>query len=129
MAPADRGLPTGAELQILRVLWRSGPATVREVHDALVPRRRTGYTTVLKLLQIMHQKGLVTRDEAERSHIYRARIGDSVTQRRLLRDLADRAFGGSAASLAMQALSTEKASPEDLAEIRRLLDRKDAEGT
>jgi predicted transcriptional regulator len=129
MAPADRGLPTGAELQILRVLWRSGPATVREVHDALGPRRRTGYTTVLKLLQIMHQKGLVTRDEAERSHIYRARIGESVTQRRLLRDLADRAFGGSAASLAMQALSTEKASAEDLAEIRRLLDRKDAEGT
>jgi predicted transcriptional regulator len=129
MAPADRSLPTGAELQILRVLWRSGPATVREVHDALGPRRRTGYTTVLKLLQIMHQKGLVTRDEAERSHIYRARIGESVTQRRLLRDLADRAFGGSAASLAMQALSTEKASAEDLAEIRRLLDRKDAEGT
>jgi predicted transcriptional regulator len=129
MAPADRSLPTGAELQILRVLWRLGPATVREVHDALGPRRGTGYTTVLKLLQIMHQKGLVTRDEAERSHIYRARIGESVTQRRLLRDLADRAFGGSAASLVMQALSTEKASPEDLAEIRRLLDRKDAEGT
>ena len=129
MAPADRSLPTGAELQILRVLWRLGPATVREVHDALGPRRGTGYTTVLKLLQIMHQKGLVTRDEAERSHIYRPRIGESVTQRRLLRDLADRAFGGSAASLVMQALSTEKASPEDLAEIRRLLDRKDAEGT
>jgi predicted transcriptional regulator len=128
MAPADRSLPTGAELQILRVLWRLGPATVREVHDALGPRRRTGYTTVLKLLQIMHQKGLVTRNEAERSHIYRARIGESVTQRRLLRDLAGRAFGGSAASLVMQALSTEKASPEDLAEIRRLLDRKDAEG-
>jgi hypothetical protein len=87
MAPADRSLPTGAELQILRVLWRLGPATVREVHDALGPRRRTGYTTVLKLLQIMHQKGLVTRNEAERSHIYRARIGESVTQRRLLRDL------------------------------------------
>lgn len=129
MAPLDRSLPTGAELEILRVLWRSGPATVREVHDALGPRRRTGYTTVLKLLQIMHQKGLVARDEAERSHIYRARIGESVTQRRLLRDLADRAFGGSAASLVMQALSTEKAAPEDLAEIRRLLDRKDAEGT
>ena len=129
MAPPDRSLPTGAELEILRVLWRSGPATVREVHDALGPRRRTGYTTVLKLLQIMHQKGLVARDEAERSHIYRARIGESVTQRRLLRDLADRAFGGSAASLVMQALSTEKAAPEDLAEIRRLLDRKDAEGT
>jgi predicted transcriptional regulator len=129
MAPPDRSLPTGAELEILRVLWRSGPATVREVHDALGPRRRTGYTTVLKLLQIMHQKGLVARDEAERSHIYRARIGESVTQRRLLRDLTDRAFGGSAANLVMQALSTEKASPEDLAEIRRLLDRKDAEGT
>ena len=128
MAPPDRTLPTGAELEILRVLWRSGPATVREVHDALGPRRRTGYTTVLKLLQIMHQKGLVARDEAERSHIYRARIGESVTQRRLLRDLTDRAFGGSAASLVMQALSTEKASAEDLAEIRRLLDRKDAEG-
>jgi predicted transcriptional regulator len=129
MAPADRSLPTGAELEILRVLWRSGPATVREVHDAFGPRRRTGYTTVLKLLQIMHQKGLVARDEAERSHIYRARIGENATQRRLLRDLADRAFGGSAASLVMQALSSEKASAQDLAEIRRLLDRKDADGT
>jgi predicted transcriptional regulator len=102
---------------------------VREVHDAFGPRRRTGYTTVLKLLQIMHQKGLVSRDEAERSHIYRARIGENATQRRLLRDLADRAFGGSAASLVMQALSSEKASAQDLAEIRRLLDRKDADGT
>jgi predicted transcriptional regulator len=129
MTPADRSLPTGAELEILRVLWRSGPATVREVHDAFGPRRRTGYTTVLKLLQIMHQKGLVARDEAERSHIYRARIGENATQRRLLRDLADRAFGGSAASLVMQALSSEKASAQDLAEIRRLLDRKDADGT
>jgi predicted transcriptional regulator len=129
MTPADRSLPTGAELEILRVLWRSGPATVREVHDAFGPRRRTGYTTVLKLLQIMHQKGLVSRDEAERSHIYRARIGENATQRRLLRDLADRAFGGSAASLVMQALSSEKASDKDLAEIRRLLDRKDADGT
>jgi predicted transcriptional regulator len=129
MTPADRSLPTGAELEILRVLWRSGPATVREVHDAFGPRRRTGYTTVLKLLQIMHQKGLVSRDEAERSHIYRARIGENATQRRLLRDLADRAFGGSAASLVMQALSSEKASAQDLAEIRRLLDRKDADGT
>ena len=127
MAPPDRSLPTGAELEILRVLWRAGPATVREVHDALGPRRRTGYTTVLKLLQIMHQKGLVARDEAERSHIYRARSGEAVTQRRLLRDLADRAFGGSAASLVMQALASEKASPEDLAEIRKLLNQKAAE--
>jgi len=127
MPSPDRSLPTGAELEILHVLWRQGPATVREVHDALGPRRRTGYTTVLKLLQIMHQKGLVARDEAERSHIYRARIGEAVTQRRLLRDLADRAFGGSAANLVMQALATEKASPEDLAEIRKLLNQKASE--
>jgi BlaI family transcriptional regulator, penicillinase repressor len=115
--------PTDAELSILRVLWTLGPSTVRDVHEQLNRRAATGYTTVLKLLQIMTEKGLVVRDETQRAHIYEVRHSEQKTQRQLLGDLADRAFGGSAAKLALQALSGRKTSAEELSAIRELLDR------
>lgn len=114
--------PTEAELEILQVLWEKGPSTVRQVHDALSVSKKTGYTTILKLLQIMTDKGLVERNEDQRSHVYTAGSPQELTQRQLVRDLLDRAFGGSARTLVMQALAAGKASPEELAEIRRLLD-------
>jgi predicted transcriptional regulator len=114
--------PTDAELEILRVLWERGPTTVRQVHEALSGTRETGYTTTLKLMQIMADKGLVTRDESSRTHIYEARLSQEHTQRQLLNDLVDRAFGGSAAELVMRALSTRTTSDEELREIRRLID-------
>jgi len=115
--------PTDAELEILRVLWDRGPSTVREVHETLSREKETGYTTVLKILQIMKEKGLVTRDEARRTHVYAARLREEETQGQLVRDLVDRAFGGSARKLVMRALSSREVSPEELAAIRRLLDR------
>jgi predicted transcriptional regulator len=114
--------PTDAELAILRVLWERGPSTVRQVHEALSPERPTAYTTALKMLQIMTEKGLVRRDETDRTHIYYARLTEEQTQRQLVRDLVDRAFGGSASKLVMQALATRRASAEELTEIRRLID-------
>ncbi|MEZ4586386.1 MAG: BlaI/MecI/CopY family transcriptional regulator [Gemmatimonadales bacterium] len=123
---SPRPLPTDAELAILGALWERGPSTVREVHEAL-ESRKTGYTTVLKLLQIMLQKGLVTRSTAERSHTYRAAIPRERTERRLVDDLAERAFGGSAHKLALHALESAPASQEELAEIRALLDRLERE--
>jgi len=115
--------PTDAELAILRVLWDRGPSTVREVHEALRDSQDSGYTTVLKLLQIMTEKGLVDRDASQRAHVYVSRLGEHRTQRQLLRDLVDRAFGGSPAKLVLQALSASKASPQEMKEIRRLLDQ------
>lgn len=115
--------PTDAELGILRVLWRRGPSTVRDVHDELNRDNATGYTTVLKLLQIMTEKGLVVRDESERAHVYQSAYGEQKTQRQLLSDLLDRAFDGSAAKLVMQALSGQRASAEELSAIRGLLDQ------
>jgi BlaI family transcriptional regulator, penicillinase repressor len=112
--------PTESELAILRVLWRIGPATVRQVHDAL--EAEVGYTTVLKLMQIMTEKGLVTRDESERAHVYQPMLTEQRTQRKLITDLLDRAFDGSASQLVLQALSSKPASREELAEIRELLD-------
>ncbi|MGZ8829615.1 MAG: BlaI/MecI/CopY family transcriptional regulator, partial [Thermoanaerobaculia bacterium] len=109
--------PTDAELFILRVLWERGPSTVREVHDTLSSTQATGYTTVLKLLQIMTEKGLVVRDESERAHVYEARHSQQRTQRQIVSDLVDRAFGGSPAQLVMQALSGQKASAKELNEI------------
>src|ERR671918_1117098 len=114
--------PTDAELAILRVLWDRGPSTVRQVHDVLLRERPAAYTTALKLLQIMTDKGLVRRDESDRTHIYQARLTEDQTQRQLVRDLLDRAFGGSSSKLVMQALATRRASAEELVEIRRLLD-------
>jgi BlaI family transcriptional regulator, penicillinase repressor len=114
-------VPTNAELDVLQELWRHGPRTVREVHDAIRRERGIGYTTVLKTLQVMAEKGLVTRDETERSHVYRAAVPESAVKRRLVADLVDRAFEGSAAGLVLQALSTRRASPEELQQIRDLL--------
>jgi predicted transcriptional regulator len=119
--------PTDAELAILRVLWDRGPSTVRQVHDVISADRPSAYTTALKLLQIMTEKGLVERDERDRTHIYRARLSEEHTQRQLVRDLVDRAFGGSAAKLVLQALTSKHASPDELREIRQILDTAKAE--
>jgi len=115
-----RRKPTDAELDILAVLWDRGPSTVRQIAEAL--GRENAYTTVLKLLQIMTEKRLVQRRESGRLHIYTATSSRDQTQGHLVRDLLDRAFGGSAAQLVLRALSTKKASPEELEEIRKLID-------
>lgn len=119
--------PTDAELSILSVLWRRGPSTVRDVHEELVRENATGYTTILKLLQIMTEKGLVVRDESQRAHVYEAAYSEQRTQRQLLTDLAERAFDGSAAKLVMQALSGRKTSAAELDQIRQLLDEMEGE--
>jgi predicted transcriptional regulator len=115
--------PTEAELAILRVLWRRGPSTVKDVHEELARRFQAVYTTTLKQLQIMAEKGLVTRDESQRAHLYTARLPEEQTQSQLVGDLLDRAFEGSASRLVMRALSSRPASAEELAEIRELLDQ------
>lgn len=123
MTPKVTPRPTDAELAILRTIWKLGSGTVREIHDELLADQpKIGYTTVLKLLQIMTEKGLVVRDESQRAHVYAPKESEESTQRRLVRDLLDRAFAGSATALVMQALSTRKASSEELAEIREMLD-------
>jgi predicted transcriptional regulator len=114
--------PTDGEFEILKVLWRRGPSTVREVFEALSGTRGTGYTTVLKLMQIMAEKRLVVRDEKERAHRYEAALEEGETQSRLVGDLLQKAFDGSARKLVLHALSTERASAEELAEIRSMLD-------
>ena len=121
--PRPTPLPTDAELEILRVLWARGPSTVREVHTALGPDRDTCYTGVLKLLQIMLDKRLVDRDDRARSHVYRAAVEREATERRLVADFAERAFGGSAAGLALRALSSTPATPAELKAIRELVAR------
>jgi predicted transcriptional regulator len=119
---ADPPRPTDAELEILTVLWSRGASTVRDVHEAIAQRKPTQYTTVLKMLQIMAEKGLVRRDERQRAHVYQASRPREWTQSQLAGDLLQRAFGGSSKGLLMGALSARKASPEELAEIRRMLD-------
>ena len=114
--------PTDAELAILRILWDRGACTVRQVHDELSRERPSAYTTALKMLQIMTEKGLVRRDDSERTHVYQSRLTEEQTQRQLVRDLVDRAFGGSASKLVMQALSGRRATPEELGEIRKLIE-------
>jgi predicted transcriptional regulator len=114
--------PTAAELQILHVLWRRGPSTVNQVQPELLHGDRVAYTTVLKLLQIMFDKGLVRRDESTRPHVFRAAIAAAQVKRRFVSDLADQVFEGSAMSLAMQALSATRATPEELRKLRELLD-------
>lgn len=121
MTKRDLPRPTEGELAILRVLWDRGPSTVRDVTEAL-HERGTGYTTALKLMQIMTDKGLVRRDESRRTHVYEAVAPAEETQRQLVGDLLERAFGGSARQLVLQALSSKKASRADLAEIRKLID-------
>jgi predicted transcriptional regulator len=118
--------PTKLELAILRVLWDAGPRSVREIQTILNESKPTGYTTVLKMLQIMTEKGLVARDETVRPQIYRPRYSQERTQRQLLRDFIQRAYGGSVKALVMHALSTKKSSPDDLDAIERLLNRFEA---
>ena len=114
--------PTDAELEILTVLWSRGPLTVRDVHQVLCERKATQYTTVLKTLQIMSEKGLVRRDEQQRAHIYQAARPQEWTQRQLACDLLQRAFQGSASQLLLGALSARKATKKELSEMRRLLE-------
>ena len=115
--------PTDAELAILEVIWERGSATVREVYQVLNEQRKSGYTTVLKLMQIMREKGILKRDESVRPQIYRPARPRNKTQKMLLRDLLNRAFGGSTGSLVLQALSMELSTPDELKEIRELLDK------
>ena len=114
-----RRKPTDAELAILTVLWSRGPSTVRQIAEEM--GREAGYTAILKLLQIMTEKGLVVRDESSRTHVYAAAYTQDQTQRQLVTDLVDRVFGGSAAKLVLQALTATKSSPEELEEIQKLL--------
>jgi predicted transcriptional regulator len=125
-APAPR--PTEAELAILRVLWERGPSTVRQVHDILAPARESGYTTTLKFMQLMTEKGMLLREEEGRMHLYRAALPREATQQRLIVDLLERAFGGSSATLVIQALTAKPASAEELREIRKLLDKERRSG-
>jgi predicted transcriptional regulator len=123
--PSAVGLPepTEAELEILTVLWQRGPSTVRQVHDALLVHSDLAYTTVLSMLQIMHQKSLVSRDDAERAHVYTPALSQHQTQKQILGKLLERVFGGSATELVMQALgSTQPASPMEIGKIRARLD-------
>lgn len=119
MAKSPR--PTDAELGLLRVLWTNGPSTVREVHDHMAASRSVGYTTTLKTLQVMTEKGLTIREDHRGQHLYRPRYAEEETLRRLVTDLLDRAFGGSTSKLVVQALASRRASPEELREIRRVL--------
>jgi BlaI family penicillinase repressor len=114
--------PTASELEILRVLWGRGPCTVREVHEALSEKKSLGYTTVLKLLQIMTTKGTVRRNETQRAHVYEACLPAEQTKRQLAGDILQRVFEGSASQLMMHALAGNRASRDEIEEIRRLLD-------
>jgi len=122
MAKTNQPRPTDAELEILNVLWQRGASTVRDVFEALGKTKPIGYTTVLKFMQIMADKGLVRRDEEQRAHVYTATVPQVETQRQMVSDLLRRAFDNSASQLVMQALANKKTSPQELAEIRRLLD-------
>lgn len=123
MQQSQNTRPTDAELEILQVLWKHGTATVRFVNDTLNATRKVGYTSTLKVMQIMHEKGFLDREEQGRSHLYRALIKEQAAQKLLLDRMVDTAFGGSAMKLVMQALGGEKTSREELAQIRDYLDR------
>lgn len=116
--------PTEAELTLLNVLWQIGPATVRQIHEAVSETQKTGYTTVLKILQIMHEKSLVIRDESNRAHVYAAANSEMQTQSSLIKDLIGKAFGGSTSKLVMRALD-ESTSKKEIEDIRQLLDNLD----
>ncbi len=120
--------PTESELEILQVLWENGPSTVRFVNDKLNAEREVGYTTTLKLMQIMADKGLVVRNTDQRTHIYEANVGESDTQRRLLKKFVDTTFRGSAMKLVMQALGNHRASSDELDEIKAMIERMEQDG-
>lgn len=126
--PSKQRRPTEAELSILHVLWETGPSTVRDIQRKLNEQRPTGYTTVLKMLQIMTEKGHVERDEAQRPQVYRVRYSRQQTQRQLVRDLLQRAFDGSVKALVLQALSTRKSSQQELEAMEKLLDQMEGDG-
>ena len=119
----DMVKPTEKELEILQVLWQNGPCTVREVNEKIVGDKEVGYTTTLKLLQIMHEKGTVSREKQGKTHIYKAEISQDKTQKQLIDQLLHSAFGGSAMKLVMQALGNQKSSQEDLEEIKKYIDK------
>ena len=119
--------PTTSEIEILSVLWENGPMTVREVHSELAHHRDVGYTTILKLMQIMTEKGLVVRDESKRSHVYRPRQKAETTQKNIVKDLISRVFSGSTEKLVMRALSTKQTTPDQIAQIRKMLDELEGE--
>ena len=123
MPKRNQPRPTDSELEILRVLWRRGPSTVRDVYDELKGDKPVVYTTRLKLMQIMADKGLARRDEDQRAHLYTAMVPKESTQRQLVRDLLERAFGGSALDLVMQALSAKQATSSEIDQIRQMLDK------
>jgi len=122
MATTKNIKPTESELEILQVLWDKGQASVREVHEELLKSKEAGYTTTLKLMQIMHEKGLVKRDDSVKTHIYQAAVSREKTQKHLLGKMIDTLFGGSPTQLVMQALGNHKASAGELEEIQKLLD-------
>lgn len=115
--------PTESELEILQILWQKSKATVREVHEELSKNKDSGYTTTLKIMQIMTEKGLVSRDEANRTHIYAAAVAEETMQQTLLNKFIDTAFRGSAMKMVMQALGNHESSPEELAKIQQLIDQ------
>lgn len=119
--------PTAGELEILSVLWQRGPSTVRDVFESIAGTKSTQYTTILKLMQIMHQKGLLVRNEKEKAHIYRAAQSQGQTQTNVVSDLLDKVFQGSAAKLVQHVLETKAASPEEIAEIRRMITEAEGE--
>ncbi len=121
--------PTEAEVEILSVLWDKGPVTVREVHTELAKAREIGYTTVLKLMQIMTGKGLLLRDESQRSHVYRPKQKPEAMQRRIVRDVIAKVFSGSTEQLVLRALSSRKSTPDQIAEIRKMLDQLERENS
>ena len=114
--------PNDVELAILRVIWNKKACTVRDVHEALQPQRKTGYTSTLKMMQVMVEKGLLKRDDSERPQLYRPAIPEEQTQKKIVRDVVQKVFGGSARKLVMQAVQSQKISREELAEIRQMLD-------
>ena len=122
MARRKSSHPTDRELTILRILWDNGPGTVRDVNEAMNKDENTGYTTTLKLMQIMAEKGLLLRDDSKFKHVYRPALTEEKAQKQLVGDLLDRAFSGSAAKLVMRALSAKKVSAKELASIRKMLD-------
>ena len=122
MATTKTIKPTESELEILQILWKKGNASVREVHEELLATKEAGYTTTLKLMQIMHEKGLVKRDDSIKTHIYQPAVSKEKTQKHLLNKMIDSLFGGSSGELVMQALGNHKASAEELEEIQKILD-------
>jgi BlaI family transcriptional regulator, penicillinase repressor len=121
MATTKTIKPTESELEILQILWKKVNASVREVHEELLQTKEAGYTTTLKLMQIMHEKGLVKRDDSIKTHIYQAAVSKEKTQKHLLNKMIDTVFGGSPGELVMQALGNHKASAEELEEIQKIL--------